>query len=326
MLGKVLFFDPVLSSNNQRSCASCHAPSKAFTDGQVRSLAFDAKGKTLRNSPTLLNAVYSTAYFWDGRAQYLQDQVPDVVNKADELHGNYEQVTEKLQQSAEYRQLFKRAFKGQPESSVSTNTINRAIAAYVQSLVALNSPFDHYMRRQTNKYSEAAIRGANLFMGKAGCATCHFAPAFNGTVPPRFLESETEVLGVPATADLTNTTLDADAGRGGVIGAAAFQHSFKTPTVRNAALTAPYMHNGVFSTLGEVVGFYDAGGGAGIGLTVPNQTLPSSPLNLTDEEKQDLVAFMNSLTDTTATTSVPKRLPSFPKGSELNKRIVGGQY
>ncbi|GAB3534039.1 cytochrome c peroxidase [Pontibacter brevis] len=325
-LGKLLFFDPVLSSNNQRSCASCHAPAKAFTDGQVRSLAFDAKGKTLRNSPTLLNASLGAAYFWDSRAQYLQDQIPDVINKADELHGNYEQVVEKLQQSTEYRKLFKKAFKGQPETEVSSNTVNRAIAAYVQNLVALDSPFDRYMRRQTSDYSEAAIRGANLFMGKAGCGTCHFAPAFNGTVPPRFLESETEVLGVPATADLTRATLDADSGRAGVIGAAAFLHSFKTPTVRNTALTAPYMHNGVFSTLEEVVAFYDAGGGAGLGLVVPSQTLPSSPLNLTTEEKQDLVAFMHSLTDTTATTSVPKQLPSFPKGSALNKRIVGGQY
>lgn len=325
-LGKILFFDPVLSANNKRSCASCHDPARAFTDGRARSLAFDFQGNTQRNSPTLLNAVFSTAYFWDSRVQYLQDQVPDVLNKEDELHGTYEEVVEKLEQSREYRQLFKKAFKGQGEGSLNINTINRAIAAYVQSLVALNSPFDRYMRHETDEYSEPAIRGFNLFMGKAACGTCHFAPVFNGTVPPSFLESETEVLGVPATADFQIPTTDADSGRAGVVAAEAFLQSFKTPTVRNVALTAPYMHNGAFSTLEEVIEFYDLGGGAGIGLEVPNQTLPASPLNLTEEEKQDLITFLHTLTDTTGTTSIPERLPAFPKNNSLNNRKLGGEY
>ena len=325
-LGKFLFFDPVISSNNKRSCASCHNPSMAFADGLSKSLAFDFKGNTRRNSPSLINAVFSTAYFWDSRVQYLQDQVPDVLNQKDELHGTYEDVVEKLNQSREYRRLFKKAFKAKDDKSVSINTINRAIAAYVQSLVAFNSPFDQYMRRETNDYSEAAIRGGNLFMGKAGCATCHFAPVFNGTVPPRYQESETEVLGVPATADFKNPILDPDSGRAGVIPAEAFLHSFKTPTVRNAALTAPYMHNGAISTLEEVVEFYELGGGAGIGLEVPNQTLPSDQLELSEEEKQDLVIFIKSLSDTSSTTSMPEQLPSFPKGSPLNERKVGGEY
>lgn len=325
-LGKLLFFDPALSANNKRSCASCHVPSKGFTDERAKSLTFDFKGSTLRNSPTLLNSVFSTAYFWDSRVQYLQDQIPDVLTNEDELHGTYEEVVEKLEGSREYRRLFNKAFKEEGGKSLNINTINRAIAAYVQSLVALDSPFDKYMRKETEEFSQPAIRGFNLFAGKAACATCHFAPVFNGTVPPRYQESETEVLGVTATTDFLHPTLDADSGRAGVIKAEAFVRSFKTPTVRNAALTAPYMHNGAFATLEEVVEFYDVGGGAGLGLEVPNQTLPATPLNLTAEEKQDLVSFLESLTDTTGTTSIPERLPSFPGKSALNKRKVGGEY
>lgn len=325
-LGRTLFFDPVLSANQERSCASCHRPGKAFTDGQARSIAFDFKGHVRRNSPSLLNAVFSNAYFWDSRTLYLQDQVSEVVVQADELHGNYQQVVQDLQQSPDYRKLFRKAF-GQPaETALNVNTINRAIAAYVQSLVSLNAPFDRYMRRETEVLEAAARRGFNLFMGKAACATCHFAPLFNGTVPPRFTESESEVLGVPATADLDHPALDPDPGRGGVMPAEALQHAFKTPTVRNAALTAPYMHNGVFHTLEEVVEFYDRGGGAGIGLTVPNQTLPAEALDLSAAEKQDLGAFMRSLTDTVSHYAAPEKLPRLAGQDQGRKRLVGGRY
>jgi cytochrome c peroxidase len=298
----------------------------AFTDGMPKSLAFDFKGNVRRNSPSLINAIYSTAYFWDGRTEYLQDQVTDVLNKVDELHGTYEEVVHKLKMSKEYKELFKNAFKDQPEKDININKINRAIAAYIQGLVALNSPFDRYIRKESEDLNIEAIRGFNLFMGKASCGTCHFAPIFNGTVPPRFMESETEVLGVPASADLSNTVIDSDSGRAEFIKARELLHSFKTVTVRNANLTAPYMHNGVFETLEELIDFYDLGGGQGIGLEVPNQTLPPDQLNLCEQEKKDLKAFMISLTDTTATTSIPTKLPSYSKNSELNKRIVGGKY
>lgn len=325
-LGRALFFDPVLSANKERSCASCHQPEKAFTDGRARSIAFGFKGQLTRNSPTLLNAVFSNAYFWDSRALYLQDQVPDVVVNAAELHGNYAEVVQDLQQSPHYRKLFKKAFAQPAEAGVNVNAINRAIAAYVQRLVSLNTPFDRYMRRETEVLGASAKRGFNLFMGKAACGTCHFAPLFNGTVPPRFTDSESEVLGVPVTADLTRPALDPDLGRGGVIPADALNHSFKTPTVRNAALTAPYMHNGAFNTLEEVVEFYDRGGGAGIGLTVPNQTLPAEALHLSTGEKQDLVAFMQALTDTVTVHSAPKKLPRLSGKGQGQKRLVGGRY
>jgi len=326
-LGKTLFFDPILSANNQRACASCHAPAKAFTDGRPKSIAFDDQSNVYRNSPTLLNAIYSKAYFWDSRADFLQDQVPGVLTKADELHGSYDVVVQKLKSSEAYRGLFRQAFKDLPASNtINTNTINRALAAYIQTLVALNSPFDKYMRRETDMLPDAAKRGFNLFMGKAACGTCHFAPVFNGTVPPRYLESETEVLGVPATADFTHPTSDIDPGRAGIIKATALHQSFKTPTVRNAALTGPYMHNGAFTNLAEVLEFYNRGGGAGLGLPVPNQTLPADALELTAAEKQDIISFIETLTDTAGTNAIPKKLPAFPGKTNLNSRPIGGRY
>ncbi len=324
-LGKALFFDPVLSANGERACASCHIPSKAFTDGKARSTAFNFKEHVKRNAPSLVNSVFSTAYFWDGRSHYLQDQVSEVVLQPDEMHGSYKEAVQRIQESKEYRYLFKKAFPRPAEAKISTNTINRAIAAYVQSLVALNSPFDRYMRKETELLDAAAIRGFNLFMGKAACGTCHFAPVFNGTVPPKFLESEFEVLGVTASADFNTPVLDQDLGRGGIIASEAYMHSFKTPTVRNVALTGPYMHNGAFATLEEVIEFYDRGGGAGLGLDVPNQTLPGNKLHLSPAEKQDLIAFMHSLSDTTTIFTAPARLPAMP-AEKWKNRPVGGRY
>ncbi len=324
-LGKMLFFDPVLSSNNQRSCASCHNPQIAFTDGEIKSKAVAAGETVSRNSPTLLNAIFGTAYFWDSRAGFLEDQIPEVIKSPKELHSDYNQILTKLNQSRSYQKLFKQAFRNDGTALTASN-LNRALAAYLRSLTALNSPFDKYMRRETEVLSASAKRGANLFMGKAACATCHFAPIFNGTVPPRFLESETEVIGVPATANLNEPEAYADAGRGSIIKAEAFQGAFKTPTVRNAKLTAPYMHNGVFQTLKEVIEFYNRGGGAGLGLTVPNQTLPFDDLSLTEQEKKDLVAFMESLTDEAIKYRAPEKLPDFPVASGLNQRKVGGRY
>jgi len=122
----------------------------------------------------------------------------------------------------------------------------------------------------------------------------------------------------------TYPILDADAGKAAIILAEVYKFSFKPPPVRNAAVTAPYMHNGAYTTLNQVIDFYDAGGGAGLGL--PHQTLPSAPLNLTQPEKEDLIAFMQSLTDTTSVRSIPKKLPQFSLQTDLNKRTVGGTY
>jgi cytochrome c peroxidase len=135
-------------------------------------------------------------------------------------------------------------------------------------------------------------------MGKAKCGTCHFAPLFNGTVPPVYLRTEQEVIGVPRTAKIVNASIDGDVGRFAINGYVAHKYAFKTPTVRNSSLTAPYMHNGVFPTLEQVMDFYNRGGGAGIGVRgVEHQTLSPDPLHLTPSEQQAIIAFLRSLED-----------------------------
>ncbi|HEX8546252.1 MAG TPA: cytochrome c peroxidase, partial [Cytophagaceae bacterium] len=326
-LGKLIFFDPILSNNNKRSCASCHKPHKAFTDGADKSIAMDFEGKVLRNSPSLINSIYSDRYFWDLRVDKLEDQIEHVVVSEKEFHTDYFNIFDKMLTSKEYVELFKASFPETKQNPVNSYTLSTSLAAYVSSLTALNSRFDRYVRGETIAIEPDVIKGFNLFMGKAGCGTCHFAPTFNGSTPPFYTESESEVLGVPRSKD-KNSPLDDDAGRSsGKVreNSNIYLHSFKTPTIRNVALTAPYMHNGVYNTLEELMEFYNNGGGAGLGLSVPNQTLPSDSLGLTATEIKDIVSFMKSLTDTTGTTSVPSRLPSFDD-AKLSARKIGGEY
>jgi cytochrome c peroxidase len=153
------------------------------------------------------------------------------------------------------------------------------------------------MRGDSN-LSKREINGFNVFMGKAKCGTCHFLPLFNGAKPPRYYFTESEVLGVPAEKHKNKAVIDNDSGRILITGIPIHLFAFKTPTIRNIALTAPYMHNGVFDTLEEVVEFYDSGGGSGLKIAPENQTLPPEKLKLTRQEKKDLVLFMKSLTDT----------------------------
>ncbi|MEM9921345.1 MAG: cytochrome c peroxidase, partial [Bacteroidota bacterium] len=298
-LGRMLFFDPVLSSNNKRSCASCHDPQMAFTDGKAKSDAFNESGQIKRNSPTLLNCVYNERFFYDMRQPNLERQIKHVVKDSMEFNTSFTEIIGKLKQSKEYVELFEEAYGMDGRSTLSTYSLNDAMASYVASLSSFNSPFDKYMRQEIGTIDLNVHKGFNLFMGKGACGTCHFAPTFNGTVPPRFEESETEILGVPKTKD--NKELDVDMGRyasGRPIDKAPFyQFSFRTPTVRNIELTAPYMHNGVYETLEEVMDFYNKGGGAGMGIDVPHQTLPDAPLYLTVEEQQQIIAFMKALTD-----------------------------
>ncbi len=328
-LGKTLFFDPILSSNDQRSCASCHAPEKAFTDGLQKSVAYNFEGFVDRNSPTLINSIFADKYFYDLRIEFLEKQTEHVITNHKEFNSSFPVVINKLLSSPEYVERFKKAFPNGTDQSISKHLISGAITAYVASLHSFNSDFDKYIRKEKVEIDKDVKKGFNLFMGKAACATCHYAPIFNGTVPPEFQESESEVLGVPATSNLKKTTLDPDRGRAnGVLKEASdiYLHSFKTPTIRNVSLTAPYMHNGVFKTLDEVVDFYNLGGGQGIGLKIPNQTLAPDKLNLSKKEIKQLVLFMKSLTDTTKLTSKPKRLPLFPNDTKLNQRKIGGEY
>ena len=328
-LGRTLFFDPVLSGSNERSCASCHQPDKGFTDGNKKSIAMDFKGTVDRNAPTLINAVYADKYFYDLRVGEMENQIEHVIFDKREFHTSYLQMFEKLEQSEEYVTWFKSVFPGWEHEPINKNTFSAAITAYLKSLSGFNSPFDQYVRGETDELPEAVINGFNLFMGKAGCGTCHFAPTFSGLVPPLYHESESEVLGVTLHNLDSIPVIDPDVGRykGNLKEHAnIYKHSFKTTTVRNVSLTAPYMHNGVFETLEEVVEFYNRGGGQGLGLDVEFQTLPPDPLELTDLEKQYLVKFMEVLVDTAAMTTQPVRLPVFENQPELNQRIIGGIY
>ncbi len=329
-LGRTLFFDPILSKNIDRSCASCHHPEKAFTDGLPKSLASDGQHSLLRNSPTLVNAVYADHFFWDMREPRLDRQMLHVVKSEEEFNTDYPEIIAKLNQSSEYKQLFAAAYPEQPAYQVSTYSISDALSAYVASLTDFDSPFDQYVQGKSGILDPAAHRGFNLFMGKAACGTCHFAPAFNGTVPPTYDESESEVLGITATADTLNPSLDTDLGRyaNGMPRSKAdfYKTSFKTVTVRNAELTTPYMHNGAFKTLEEVVDFYNRGGGKGLKLDVPYQTLPFDELKLTKAEQSDLVAFMKSLTGDMSKFSAPSKLPIFEKNTAWNARKIGEAY
>lgn len=293
-LGKRLFSDPVLSGPETRSCASCHQPGRAFTDGLVKNTVIgNPKALVARNTPTLLNAALQSVQFYDQRASTLEDQVSDVVNSGTEMHGSLKTAIKRLWNDQEYRRLFSEAFPEKNRTRIDTFEVMNAIGSYVRSLVALNSRFDRYMRGDKTAMSEQEIDGFNLFMGKAKCATCHYMPLFNGMLPPVYLKTDPEVIGVPAS--LKYQAVDKDMGRFGISHFIFFKHAFKTPTLRNAALTAPYMHNGVFKTLDEVVDFYNKGGGAGEGLNIDDQTLPANKLNLCGKEIKALIAFIGTL-------------------------------
>jgi cytochrome c peroxidase len=324
-LGRMLFFDPALSSNNERSCASCHQPAKAFTDGQLTSHGMQHGSVLRRNAPTVINAVLQQSLFFDLRVVNPENQAGEVLNNSSEMHGDASVVADKLQASPGYRELFRKAFDGSEDTLISPAAIVRAIAEYERTLIALNAEFDQAMRGEV-QLSPDAYAGFNLFMGKGRCASCHFLPLFNGTVPPEFRESEAEILNVPATADPVHPRTDEDPGRAAFLDLQGFKAAFKTPSLRNITLTAPYMHQGVFETLEEVIAFYNRGGGAGLGIVHPEQTLDPEPLHLTPEEEKQLIAFLNTLTDTSGTTRLPDSLPSFPDEPRLRNRTLGGDY
>lgn len=324
-LGKLLFYDPILSKNNKRACASCHDPEKGFADGLKTSLNMDQKTFGARNAPTVYNSVFAERYFHDLRADRLAFQMDHVVLNTNEFDTDYNEISSKLKGSDEYAKLFEEAYG---KEGITKNTVTNAVTNYVASLRSFNSTFDKYMRGEITVIETEVYNGFNLFMGKAGCATCHFPPTFSGLVPPFYQESESEVLGVPDRAKAPHK-LDSDQGRymNRILKEQAefYEFSFKTPTVRNAETTNPYMHNGVFETLEEVVEFYDAGGGLGLGLEVPYQTLPPDSLHLDDVEKKELIAFMKSLNDFSAFSGLPDTLPK-SKDKTLNARKVGGEY
>lgn len=300
-LGERLFYDEGLSQNKEMSCGTCHNPQLAFTDGKVKSASANGVNSLQRNAPTLLNAVYADRYFYDLRAFSLEQQAEHVIFNHEEFNSGYTQILDYLNQNETYQNAFKSAFK---TKEITRQQFSSALASYVLSLQSFNSPFDQYARGESKALSPEAKLGFNLFMGKANCGTCHFAPTFSGLVPPFYDKNESEILGILANPSPLGRKLDADLGRieNGVLSEKAwvYERSFKTTTVRNVAHTAPYFHNGAYQNLEQVVEFYNRGGGAGMGLSVTNQTLPPSPLDLSEPEKRALIAFMETLSDTVA--------------------------
>lgn len=330
-LGRLLFNDPILSQNGKRACASCHQPEKAFGDGLPKALTMKGEPK-LRNTPTLLNATLQASSSYDQSTQFLEDRIMKVLESKDEMHSSLWEAAKKLQQSEDYVKLFKEAFGNKSANVVvedgnvlTADNLKIAIGAYLRTLVSLNARFDQYMRGDKSKMTDQEKHGFNLFMGKAKCGTCHFMPLFNGTIPPYYASNESEVIGVPKEAKWKNATIDPDTGKSAIVPHEIYRYAFKTTSVRNAELTAPYMHNGVYKTLDEVMRFYNVGGGKGIGIELPNQTLPFDSLGLSKQEIQDVIAFVKTLTDTTGLTSRPLALPKMSDLS-LNRRKLGGEY
>jgi cytochrome c peroxidase len=286
LLGKKLFNDKMLSINNDLACASCHIKEKAFTDGKTT-----FSSKQTRNSPTLTYAAYQQLYFMDARSGSLEGQIVGVANNHDEFNLPMDSIVNRVKNNVEYKKLIDSLYYNDRFEF----NIRHSIASYIRTLNLFNSKFDTNINNKEISLTYLEKKGFNLFMGKAACATCHFPPLFNGTVPPNYNDTELEIIGVPETQE--NKELDDDLGRYYLFNTKARKGAFKTPTIRNIEKTAPYMHNGLYTTLEEVIDFYNKGGGAGLGFDLPHQTLPFDKLNLSIEEQNAIIAFMKTLTD-----------------------------
>ncbi|WP_405246734.1 cytochrome-c peroxidase [Cellulophaga sp. Asnod2-G02] len=288
LLGKQLFNDKMLSKNYEMACATCHIKDKAFTDGKK---TFDKN--QIRNTPTLRYAAYQQTFFMDGRSGSLEGQIVGVADNHDEFNLPMDSIVNRVRNEQHYKNQFDTLYQGKRMEY----NVRHAIASYIRTLNSFDSKFDKNINGLEDTLTEEEISGFNLFMGKAVCATCHFAPLFNGTVPPDYKDTEMELIGVPEQNDTINALISGDLGRYNMFETEERKHFFKTPTVRNVEKTAPYMHNGVYTTLEQVVDFYNRGGGQGIGIEEAYQTLPFDNLQLTKKEQAELVAFMKTLSD-----------------------------
>ena len=282
-LGKQLYFDTRLSKNNSVSCALCHNPGTGFADARQVSIgAFGTAGG--RQAPTVYNTGFIPLQFWDGRAGSLEQQAIGPIHNPIEMAETHETVVPKIAKIPGYQKQFQLIFGG----GASLQHIAEAIAAFERTIVSQNSAFDKYVMGDPRAMNDAATRGLGLFKGKARCILCH-----NG---PNFTDNKFHNLGVPQVGPLKE-----DLGRYLVTRAEKDKGAFKTPTLRSIVETAPYMHDGVFKTLEEVIDFFDQGGGN-------NQNLSTlmKPLGLTAEEKSDLIEFLKALTGAPIKVSVPK--------------------
>jgi len=322
-MGKLLFYDPILSGNNKRSCASCHKPTEFFTDTTMATpLQFDQQQHLPRNTPSLVNSLFNHLVMLDGKHIALQGQAKDVIRNPKEMNSTEKELLQKVMSCKQYKTAFKKFARYTPEEkNVSLSHIVAAITFYYADFSYYNSPFDDAMNGK-GVLKESEKKGFNLFMGKAQCGTCHFLPQFNGVKPP-YTGSEFEVIGVPE--DSSYKRLSPDKGRFEINPVKEMMNAFRTGTVRNAAHTKPYMHNGALQSLDQVIDLYNEGGGVGKKLVVENQTLSTDPLNLTQEEKNNLLAFIQSLNENIIFEDPPPALP-VSSDKKLNKRKVGGEY
>ena len=306
-LGKRLFEDPLLSGDGSLSCESCHLADSGYTVPAPLSPAFTSKFER-RNAPTLINVGFTLPLIWDGRAGALDEQPLGSLENVLHLNNDAGLAVEQLKADADYPALFAAAFDG---GGITALRIGQAIGAFERTLVFDDSPFDRYMAGDRDALGEAEKLGLGLFMRDARCITCHFGPTLT--------DNQFHAIGVPdahvvADADVLATIrfdarrmgyegwegLSEDPGRALVTGEAEDVGKFRTPGLRNIAETAPYMHNGAFETLEEVVAHYNQGGG-----DHPNKSRLVGRLKLSDEEQANLVTFLKALTGTQREMDLP---------------------
>ncbi len=281
-LGKTLFFDPRLSKSNWISCATCHNPSLGWSDGLPTGFGHDMKRLT-RATPTLLNVGFQTILMWDGRHATLEEQALAPIRTEAEMNLPIAELLVKLEKIPGYVTLFQKAYPGE---GVTEKSIGKALASFQRTVTSTESPFDRWRRGDQRAVDASVKRGFELFTGKANCAACH--KGFN------FTDNSFHNIGVreEGTPDL---------GRFQIRKVAVLKGAFKTPTLRDVALTAPYMRNGIYTTLEEVIDHYDRGGDV-----TENLSPEMKPLNLTARDKADVMALMKSLTGAPLKITLPQ--------------------
>lgn len=277
--GRQLFFDPILSLDSTISCASCHQPEFAFADSVALSKGVGGKLGT-RNTPSVMNMAFRPYFFYDGRAATLEEQVMGPIENPVEMHLDYGMAVRKVAGLGRYQEQFERAYEAEPDSAL----VLAALATFVRSLESNGTaPHDQWLNDvDPNALSPAALRGRDIFLEKGKCFDCHFGPDFTG--------DEFRNVG------LYEGKKGDDVGRFGITKDSSDLGKFKVPGLRNIALSPPYMHDGRFETLAEVIDFYDDPSKF-VNNPINMDTLLEEPLNLTPTEKSDLEAFLHSLTD-----------------------------
>jgi cytochrome c peroxidase len=278
-LGKKLFFDTRLSAANVLSCASCHNPAYSWGDGQPRGVGHGMK-QLGRRSPSIVNAAFGEIFMWDGRAASLEEQALGPIKTDVEMNLPIDQLMDRLKGISEYGPLFQAAF---PREGIAPGAIAKAIATFERTVVSGRAPFDAWINGDEKAISDSAKNGFALFNTKARCTACH--SGWN------FTDDSFHDIGLR----------DEDIGRGKFLpDIPKMQHAFKTPGLREVARRGPYMHDGSVPTLKTVVDLYGQGG-----VDRPSRSEDIRPLKLTDQEKTDLVSFLNTLTSEMAPTTIP---------------------